>query len=122
MSTLIIGNLSSAAKVVLGLMHSYAHTNFREISKLHDKSQNIKKEANAENKSQFKIRIRHPTVLCKTQHVIDRNGGGNEKTDFFSIWFSFSVLENAVKKNRNVFISLMNNDVTSFFLLPFFFS
>ena len=31
------------------------------------------------------------TVLCKAQHVIDRNGEGNEKTDFFSIWFSFSV-------------------------------
>ena len=54
-----------------------------------------------------KLELDSLTVLCKTQHVIDRNGEGNEKTDFFSIWFSFSVLENAVKKNRNVFLSLL---------------
>ena len=53
-----------------------------------------------------KLELDSLTVLCKAQYVIDRNGGGNEKTDFFSIWFSFSVLENAVKKNRNVFLKV----------------
>ena len=68
-----------------------------------------------------KLELDSLTVLCKAQHVIDRNGEGNEKTDFFLIWFSFSVLENAVKKNRNVFISLLNNDVI-FFSPSLFFS
>ena len=114
MSKLIIGNLS----VVFGLMQTQILEKFRSYM-TRVKTWN---KANEENKFQVKIKVTFfrikvslycanlSTSLTETEEEMRRRISFRSGSRFQY------VLVNVVKKNCNVFLSLLNNDGISFFL------